>query len=300
MKPDLYTVVTDRIVIALEQGVIPWITPWHSASAPGGPTNLVSGHRYRGVNVLLLNLVQAAHAYPSNRWLTFQQARALGAHVRKGERGCEVVFFKMLEVDQPTAQSSPGGPPKVVPLLRSFTVFNASQVEGLPAPSPSVEEGAAAFEPIEAAQRILTDCGAQIHLGGERAFYRPADDRIYLPQPQAFVSPERYYGVALHELTHWTGHPSRCDRRLLGRQYLEAYAFEELIAEMGSAFLCSQVGIHTELQHASYIESWLGALRQDKRLIFSAASAAQKAADYVLGLQPQAHHPEATGVAEAA
>lgn len=300
MKPDLYTTVTERIVAALEQGVIPWITPWHPACAPGGPANLVSGHRYRGVNVLLLNLVQAAHAYPSNRWLTFQQARALGAHVRKGERGCEVVFFKMLEVDQPSAQPHPAGSPKVIPLLRSFTVFNAAQVEGLPPPATSCESSVDASEPIEAAQRLLNDSGAQIHHGGDQAFYRPANDRIYLPEPGAFVSPERYYGVALHELTHWSGHPTRCDRRLLGRQHIEAYAFEELIAEMGSAFLCSQVGIHTELQHASYIESWLGALRQDKRLIFSAASAAQKAADYVLGLQPQAHHPEAASVAESA
>lgn len=282
MKADLYAAVTDRIVAALEQGHIPWITPWTGSPEQAQPANLSSGHRYRGVNVLLLNMVQAAQAYPSNRWLTFQQARSLGGHVRKGERGTEVVFFKMLDLAQEGGTISAEPSRKVVPLLRSFTVFNAAQVDGLPPALVTTSAPVEPFDANEAAEALLAASGAVIRHGASSAFYRPADDLICLPDPQAFISPERYYGVALHELTHWTAHPSRCARVLSGRQHIEAYAFEELIAEMGSAFLCSHVGIHAELQHAAYIESWLKALRSDKRLIFSAASAAQKAVDFLV------------------
>lgn len=282
MKPDLYAAITNRIVAALEKGSIPWITPWTNSPEQAQPANLSSGHRYRGVNVLLLNMVQMAQCYPLNRWLTFQQARGLGGHVRKGERGTEVVFFKMLDLAQEGGVASPEPNRKVVPLLRSFTVFNAAQVDGLPQALVTSPAPVEPFDANEAAEALLAASGAVIRHGARSAFYRPADDVICLPSPQAFISPERYYGVALHELTHWTGHPSRCGRVLSGRQHIEAYAYEELIAEMGSAFLCSHVGIHAELQHAAYIESWLTALRNDKRLIFSAASAAQKAMDFLM------------------
>ena len=287
---DLYQSVTNRIIAAMEQGTAPWITPWVTSPEQAFPANLSSGHRYRGINVLLLNLVQVANAYPLNRWLTFQQARALGGHARRGETGTEVVFFKMLEVDgdcvYASASAANGGPRnKVVPLLRSFTVFNAAQVDGLPAalaaqPIP-VSIPVKVFDANAAAEALLVACGATILHGGDRAFYRPSDDIICLPNKEAFVSPDRYYSVALHEATHWSGHPSRCNRSLLGRQHIEAYAFEELVAELGSAFLCSHVGISNALHHASYLSHWLTALRSDKKLIFSAASLAQKAADFL-------------------
>jgi antirestriction protein ArdC len=266
--------------------------PWNVSPEQTIPANLSSGHRYRGVNVLLLNMVQIAHGYPLNCWLTFQQAKNLGGNVRKGEHGSTVVFFKMLDVED---RAKPAGPDrKVIPLLRAFTVFNAAQVDGLPEALTALPAPSRAFTPNEAAEAVLVASGATVHHSGTKAFYRPADDVIYMPDKGAFVSPERYYGVALHEACHWTGHPDRCNRPLLGRQNLEAYAYEELIAEIGSAFLCSHVGIHTELQHAAYLESWLQALKADKRLIFTAASQAQKAADYLL--KPLADEPDTQAV----
>jgi len=277
---DLYQTVTDQIVAALEAGTPPWICPWSKVPGQALPANLSSGRPYRGINVLLLNMRHMANGYNLNRWLTFNQARALGGYIRRGETGTQVVFFKMLERED--SQAANDGTRKVIPLLRSFTVFNAEQCEGLPEALTSVPTPAAAWSPIEAAEDILLRSGADIQHGGDRAFYRPADDLIQLPPVNRFPKAEAYYGTALHELAHWTGAESRCNRPLLGRQHIEAYAFEELVAEMGAAFLCSHCGITGDLQHASYIEHWLQALRNDKRLIFQAASLAQKAADFLL------------------
>ena len=289
---DLYTEVTNQIITALEAGTTPWACPWDREHGSLMPTNLTTGRRYRGINVLLLNLRQIAGGFPTNRWLTFQQAHMLGAHVRRGESGTRIVFFKLLERDDISAPDgvnvgrfhAANDEPsrKVIPLLRSFTVFNEAQVEGLPAhltwpPTPQPEGDAHA-----AAEALLAQSGAVIQHGGSRAFYSPSLDLIQMPPAEFFVSFERYYSTALHELTHWTGHPGRCGRTLANRQHIEAYAFEELVAEMGSAFLSSHCGLQGQLHHASYIASWLEALRNDKRLVFSAASLAQKAVDFLV------------------
>lgn len=289
---DLYTEVTNQIITALEAGTTPWVCPWDREHGSLMPTNLTTGRRYRGINVLLLNLRQIAGGFPTNRWLTFQQAHMLGAHVRRGESGTRIVFFKLLERDDISAPDgvnvgrfhAANDEPsrKVIPLLRSFTVFNEAQVEGLPAhltwpPTPQPEGDAHA-----AAEALLAQSGAVIQHGGSRAFYSPSLDLIQMPPAEFFVSFERYYSTALHELTHWTGHPGRCGRTLANRQHIEAYAFEELVAEMGSAFLSSHCGLQGQLHHASYIASWLEALRNDKRLVFSAASLAQKAVDFLV------------------
>ena len=287
---DLYAEVTNQIIAALEAGTTPWACPWDREHGSLMPANLTTGRRYRGINVLLLNLRQIAGGYPTNRWLTFQQAHSVGAHVRRGESGTRIVFFKLLERDD-AAGDIPAGrflaandepARKVIPLLRSFTVFNEAQVEGLPThlarpPAPQPEGDA---HPV--AETLLARSGAVILHGGSRAFYSPSLDQIQLPPVEFFVSLERYYNTALHELTHWTGHPSRCDRALANRQHIEAYAFEELVAEMGSAFLSSHCGLQGQLHHANYIASWLQALRNDKRLVFSAASLAQKAMDFLV------------------
>ena len=280
---DLYQSVTNQIITALEAGTPPWVCPW--ARDPGStvPANLATGRRYRGINTLLLNMQAMARGYGINRWLTFQQARALGACVRRGETGTGIVFFKMLERDDTgRCAANDDGPRRVIPLLRSFTVFNASQIDGLPEALTAIPAPAEGWTPIGAAEAILAQSGAMIRHGGDRAFYRPSDDVIQLPPPAAFPQAGSYYATALHELTHWTGALSRCNRPLLGRQHIEAYAFEELVAEMGAAFLSSHCGLPGELQHASYLQSWLTALRNDKRLIFTAASLAQKAADYLI------------------
>jgi antirestriction protein ArdC len=295
MKTDIYATVTNQIISALETGTPPWVCPWTTTPGSAIPANLSTGRVYRGINVLLLNLQAMACGYPSNRWLTFNQARALGGCVRKGATGTGIVFFKMHEVDGPVPTAANDSTRKVIPLLRTFTVFNAAQVDGLEGliEAPSTPEG---WSPVAAAEELLARSGAVIRYGGDRAFYRPSDDVIQLPLPAVFPQASRFYNVALHELTHSTGHPTRCNRVLSGRQHIEAYAFEELVAEMGSAFLSSHCGLPGELQHASYIESWLKALRNDKRLIFTAASLAQKAADFLLPPQEAAPNPQAASL----
>ena len=280
---DVYQNVSDKIIEALETGTPPWIHPWQSSAGDWRPANLSSGRRYSGVNVLLLNMTAMHSGYAVNRWLTFQQARSLGAHVRKGEAGTEVVFFKMHEFGAGPTESGSPGDRKVIPLLRSFTVFNADQIDDLPAalmPAPAVVHE---WQACEAAEAILATSGANIRHGGSKAFYSPGEDRIQLPERSAFATAMDFSHVALHELTHWTGHPSRCNRTLSGRQHIEAYAMEELVAEMGSAFLTDHCGLPGQLQHAAYIETWLMALKNDKRLIFTAASQAQKASDFLIG-----------------
>lgn len=296
---DLYALVTERIVAALEAGTPPWIRPWSGGSdCDPTPANATSLRPYRGINVLLLNLQAMSQGYGQNRWLTFQQALSIGACVRRGEHGTPIVFFKMHEVGDATVAANDDAARRVVPLLRSFTVFNVAQVDGLPEAlaEPVAEPGS--WEPLEEADNILALSGAEIRHGGSRAFYMPSEDLIQLPPHAAFASATDYYATALHELTHWTGHPSRCNRPLGKRHGISAYGFEELVAEMGAAFLSNHCRLPGRLQHASYIASWLEALRNDKRLIFTAASQAQKAADYLLP-KPTEVEPAAQASADA-
>ena len=279
---DVYQDVTNTIIAALQSGTPPWVHPWDAGELR--PLNLSSGRHYRGINVVLLNLRARQCGYRLNRWLTYQQAKALGAHVRKGEQGTDVILFKLHELGSQTPPDCEGSAEerRVIPLMRSFTVFNAAQIADLPAamlPEPAQK---AIWQACEAAEAILETSGADIRHGGSRAYYNHTEDRIQLPEREAFASATDYARVALHELTHWTGAPSRCNRPLLGRQHIEAYAFEELVAEMGAAFLCNHCGLQATLQHAAYIESWLKALKSDKKLIFTAATQAQRAADFVL------------------
>ncbi|MES2280103.1 MAG: zincin-like metallopeptidase domain-containing protein [Pseudomonadota bacterium] len=282
---DIYQSVTDQIIDALESGVVPWICPWRSHSSNLFPANLTTGRPYRGINVLLLNLRAAMSGFSANRWMTFEQARASGAYIRKGEQGTRIVFFKMQDVtagvtgsgrETPSAEQS-----RAFPLLRSYTVFNASQIDALPdemLPPDVLPE----WDACAIGESILTSSEARILYGGDSAFYSPMTDFIQLPARSSFGSSDDFYRVALHELTHWTAHPDRCNRKLNSRAHLEAYAFEELVAEMGSAFLTNYCGLDGKLQHASYISNWLEALRNDKRLVFTAASQAQRAADFLL------------------
>ena len=282
---DVYQNVTNKIIEALETGTPPWVHPWQSGAGDWCPANLSSGRRYSGVNVLLLNMTAMQCGYSLNRWLTYQQARSLGAHVRKGEQGTEVVFFKMHEFDAGATKTVAGRQDdrKVIPLIRSFTVFNAGQIDDLPEALMPAPVAVHEWQACGAAEAILATSGANICHGGTKAFYSPSEDRIQMPDRSAFATAADYSRVALHELTHWTGHASRCNRVLSSRVHIEAYAFEELVAEMGSAFLTDHCGLAGQLQHASYIESWLKALKNDKKLIFTAASQAQKAADYLAG-----------------
>jgi antirestriction protein ArdC len=275
---DIYTEVTNRIIAALESGTPPWICPWRDGSSL--PSNLATGKPYRGINVLMLSIEADMRGYSDSRWVTLRQANELGAKVKKGEHGAQVIFFKMKEVGDDVEADDEQK--RVVPMLRSYTVFNTSQLEFLPEKF-ELRSSPAVWQPLGEAEQLLHESGAVIRHGGNRAFYSPSEDLIQLPPEAWFDEPDSYYAVALHELVHWTGHPRRLCRVLGRRHGIEAYAYEELVAEMGAAFLCAHVGIPARLEHASYIDSWLDSLRRDKRLIFTAAGAAQKAADFVLG-----------------
>ena len=274
---DIYAAVTQRVVTALESGTPPWIAPWTDRGTRL-PTNHLSNRSYRGINAILLHLEAGLRGYTDNRWLTFRQAATAGGRIRKGEHGTQVVFFKWLDIEEDRAANDAPSH-RTVPLLRTFTVFNVDQVDDLarePEPAPH-------WSPHERAEALLFGGGAVILHGGNRACYSPSEDVIRLPPRAWFADGDGYYATALHELTHWTGHPARCDRPLGRRFGLEAYAFEELVAEMGAAFLCAHCGLPQRLEHAGYVEHWLEALRGDRRLIFTAASLAQKAADFVTG-----------------
>jgi antirestriction protein ArdC len=218
----------------------------------------------------MLSIEAMAATHADSRWLTFRQANQLGAHIRKGEHGVQIVFYKLHERDGKNRADSDAtdghDTNRVIPLLKSYTVFNTSQVDGLPErfqlPStPSM------WQPLDAAEMLLCASGAVIKQGGNRAFYRPADDTIQLPPKMVFPMPSAYYGTALHELSHWTGHSSRLNRVLGSRHHIEAYAYEELVAEIGAAYLCAHSGLEARLEHASYVDHWLDALRREKRLI---------------------------------
>ena len=278
---DLYAEVTDRILAALESGVRPWVCPWQESTAI--PSNLATGKPYRGINILMLLIEAAACHYADSRWLTFKQANELGARIRKGEHGTVIVFYRLREIDDDANEGTDNESTakRRIPMLKSYRVFNASQLESLPDRFSLPQTKA--WQPVDEAQKLLNVSGAVINHGGNRAFYHPGTDTIQLPPTAAFGQPADYYATALHELCHWTGHPRRLNRVLGQRHDIEAYAYEELVAEMGAAFLCAYCGLPALLEHASYIDAWLDALRRDKRLIFVAAGAAQKAADYALG-----------------
>lgn len=279
-EPDFYERVTAQIVAALEAGTPPWVRPW-STLGDQRPRNALSGRGYRGINTWLLTAEAAIAGYVLPRWLTFRQADGLGARVRRGEHGTRIVYYRVSEL--PDRDAAAVGSTRLVPLMRAFTVFNVAQVDGLPetylAPTPAPAD----WVPTEAAEQLLLESGADIRMGGDRAFYQPDLDFIQLPLAKAFGDGGSFYGTALHELTHWTGHASRCARSLTGRFGDAAYAMEELIAEMGSAYLCAHCRLDGQLQHPSYLAHWLDVLRADKRAIFTAATKAQQAADHLVG-----------------
>jgi antirestriction protein ArdC len=282
-KFDLYQTITDQIVAALEAGLKGDGQPlWSGQGAAGLPFNRVSRRAYSGVNVLVLWLTAAAKGYTSPAWLTYKQATELGGTVRKGEKSTHICYFRTLEreeIDPSTGEIEE----RTIPMLRSYAVFNVEQCDGLP-PLPAGERFP--FQGIEAAEILLESSNAAWHEGGTRAFYSPILDKIHMPDRDRFPRPESFYAVALHELTHWTGHTSRLARDFSGRFGSESYAFEELVAEIGSAFLGAEIGITpvTLPDHAGYLASWLKVLKNDKKAIFTAASQASKAHAYIMGL----------------
>jgi antirestriction protein ArdC len=273
----IYQHVTDAIVKALEAGSAPWLKPWSEdskAASPWGlPVNVSNGREYRGANIVLLWSEAQRQGYSDDAWLTLKQANALGGRILKGERPVWVHFWHWNEKEV-------RGERKRVPTLRAYRVFNQAQTEGCEFPERSEVRvlGAGA---IEDRVRAL---GARVRLGGNRAYFDPGHDRIAVPLPDKFKSPDAFHATLLHEMVHWTGHGSRLDRGVANHFGTPEYAREELVAELGSAFLCARFGIALEgLQHPEYLASWIKVLRSDSRAILQAASAAQKAADFVMG-----------------
>jgi len=280
MKTDIYQQVTDRIIGQLESGTPPWVKPWNSSARDetwAMPFNMVSKKHYNGINLVLLSGAD----YSSNAWLTYKQARQLGGNVRKGEHGTQIIFWKVFDRESKT------DPEKTehIPMLRSYTVFNAEQCDELELPPLRVPVPVT-FEQNHGVERFLRHTGAEIKHGGNRAYFSPELDYVQLPYREDFRSASDYYATALHELTHWTGHKSRLAREQSGFFGSGQYAEEELVAELGSAFLCAEHAIDGQLQHASYLDSWLAKLRKDKKFIFKASAQAQKAADYLRDIQP--------------
>ncbi|ENY3090153.1 ArdC family protein [Salmonella enterica] len=299
--------VTDRIVAALEQGTAPWRRPWTSADAgcSGGlPSNALTGRCYSGVNVLLLWMAAEEGGYTSDRWLTYRQAQEAGGQVRKGETGSLAVIYKdwtkPAEDEHGNRLYDTDGSPltETVPMLRQLHLFNVAQCDGLPehmqAPQPDdgtqrPVEDYAVVSPARLAdvQKMLEATGVQLESRYQsQAYYRPTADTIVMPLTSQFDSEADYWSTLLHEMVHSTGHGKRLDREgitsSLRRHGDRVYAFEELIAETGSAFLCAQLGIYGEVQHESYIDSWLQVLRSDKKALFRACSKAREATEYLL------------------
>jgi len=296
-REDLYTRITNDIVAQLESGCRPWHQPWDAAHAAGGISRPLryTGQPYNGVNVLVLWLTAFEKGYTCPIYLTFQQAKELGGHVKKGEKGTMVVYantFEKKEKDEQTGEETT----ERIPFLKSYTVFNAEQTEGLPGHYYArAETPRNLAERLEHAEAFFTNSKADTRHGGNKAFYRPSEDFIQLPPYDSFENRESYYATRAHESIHWTKPEKRLNRTFDSKRFGDdGYAMEELCAELGAAFLCADLGITPEVmpEHASYLAAWLKVLKADKRAIFTAASHASKAAEYLHGFQPTAPQPE--------
>jgi antirestriction protein ArdC len=280
MKSDKYNAVTERIVEQLERGCAPWVRPWVTTGISDFPTNISSERHYRGANVLTLWIAQAACAYPTAEWLTFKQARELGGKVRKGEHGSAIFYASTFEkIDE-----TPAGDERArsIAFMKSFTVFNVAQCEGLPERTSIA--ALTPFERIRNADAFVRAIGADVRHGGDAAFFSPGTDSITLPLPEAFVAPEHYYGTSFHEHGHWTGAKHRLDRQFGKRFGDSAYAFEELVAELTSAFVCAQLAIPCQLRHPEYLAHWVSILKGDAQAIWTASARATEAAAYLCRL----------------
>jgi antirestriction protein ArdC len=289
-RSSLYEEITDKIIAELEAGRVPWVQPWGTAAAKAQlaiPKNASTTRHYSGVNILILWGAVIERAFTGQSWLTFRQALSMGGHVRKGERGTTVVYAdRFVPSDEKRRAAENGVEAQAIPFLKRFTVFKTDQCEGLPdeiataAPPPPP----GLIEPT--VEALIKATEITFHIGGDRAFYAPAEDYVQVPPPQAYFEPINWHRTALHELGHATGHRTRLNRDLSGSHGTKKYAFEELVAELSAAFGCASLGIVPTVRHADYIGPLLEVLREDNRAIVRAASQASKAADYLLGFVP--------------
>ena len=301
-KKDIYEMITNRVIKKLEEGVVPWKKPWKVQRTSGGfyesaQKNIITKKSYRGFNVMLLEMM----GFESPYWMTFNQAKKLGGKVMKGEKGTPIVYWSPILIDDKDNLDPKTGKPKKkkVLLLKYYTVFNLEQVEGVDAPkveAPKVEEKVEElpeFETIELAEKIVAEFKTMpsYRHAGSRAFYSPSEDRIQVPNKEDFDSNEEYYSTLFHEMIHATGHQSRLNREgVTNPTYFGSheYSKEELVAEFGNCFLCAECGIENTFDNsAAYIQNWLQALKDDKKLLISASGLAKKAAQYILNIEDE-------------
>ncbi len=285
-KKDVYQIITDRVLELLNKGCVPWKQPWNDDELP---QNLTTRRKYRGINTWLLNASQIVNGYKSQYWLTFKQVKELGGHVKAGAKSEIVVFWLWFESDDENGEEV--GRSFAVP--KYYRVFNADQVEGIEIPEDAKTEKLE-FSPIQTCEEVINsmpNCPEIDHEGMGMAYYRPSTDKIHMPQKSKFICKEKYYSVLFHELIHSTAHPNRCNRNfeVMKKSKLESreYAKEELVAEMGSCFLCGHTRIENDTieNSAAYIENWKKAISNDNRLVMMAASKAQRAADFILNVK---------------
>ena len=281
----IYDTITNQIIAALERGTDKFSLPWHRSTAPlSRPMNAATGKAYRGVNVLALWASAEAQDFGHGLWATYRQWQSLGAQVRKGEKASPIVFYKVFDKRDDDQAEEDLSSTRI--FAQASHVFNASQVEGFAMPEVPNGEG---FDPIPQADAFVSATGAAIRIKGDSAHYTPATDTITMPNRERFFATasgsavQNWYATLLHELVHWSGADHRLARTFGKRFGDDAYAMEELVAELGSAFLCGDLGLSTSPRpdHASYLSSWLKVLKADNRAIFAAASAAAKAADWL-------------------
>lgn len=295
-QTDIYSRVTNKIISDLEKGERTWLKPWnanHLADRIARPQRH-NGEHYRGLNIILLWAASVDNGFISNRWMTFKQAKELGGHVMKGMKGETIVYADKI-VKTETGDNGQEAE-REIPYMKSYTVFNVEQIEGLP------EDFYQKPEPInpdikrdEVLDAFFAATQASIRHGGDRAYYNIGADFVQMPPLECFTDAESYYATLAHEMTHWTRHASRLNREFGRKRWGdEGYAQEELVAELGSAFLCAELGItpETRADHAAYIGSWLKVLKSDKRAIFSAAAHAQRAVDHLQSYQPKPREKE--------
>jgi antirestriction protein ArdC len=291
MAFNLYQTVTDQILASLQAGTAPWVKPWAATPGRNMPFNAATGTGYSGCNVILLWM--ATHGrFARPMFLTYKQALGLGGNVRKGEKSCATVVkvLQLRERDKTTGENTD----RTFTSLKAYAVFNVEQCENLPAEiiNPEAPKPRHDDERDATIEEFIAATGANFsETGGDRAFYQPSADCVRMPVFEAFKSAALYYSTAFHELGHWTGHATRCNRDFGKRFGTKAYAAEELVAELTSAFLCAEFSINGNLQHADYIGNWISLLKDDPRAFFTAASAAQKAADYMRGKMLAADEP---------
>ena len=283
MKTDIYECVTNGIIEALEKvSLEDFQAPFARLTAQQLPINPMTENSYHGINTLILWLKQQEHGYSSNEWGTFKQWKDKDVHVKKGEKSSLIIFYKKVE-----KKDGAGDEPEFYNMLKSYCVFNADQIEGYEPTTGREQGGFGTVERIEAIEKYIKATGAEIHEDSERACFCPLSDHIEMPCKGLFFdngqsATENYYAVLLHELTHWTGGATRLDREQESKDKKESYAFEELIAELGSAFLCVQFGINQQGRddHAMYIKSWLKALKNDKKFYIQGGSAVSKSCKF--------------------